>query len=75
MLQVGVSAIAQIARLLVEPACAAAISPLYFPAVAKDAGVDVQELNGPVVAIVCGGSGVTFKQIQDWRKQVGLAPL
>ena len=50
-------------RLLVEPACGAALAPLSDPAV---------RLDGPVVAVVCGGSAVTPAMLAAWNTDLGL---
>jgi hypothetical protein len=60
-------------RLLVEPSCAAALSPLYDDGeLFKAVGIDVTQLKGPIVAIVCGGSGVSMGALKAWQTQVGL---
>lgn len=59
-------------RLLVEPSCAAALTPLYQPHFLTEAGITLTSLQGPVVVIVCGGSGVSLGQISSWREKVGL---
>src|SRR5512136_2335606 len=50
-------------RVLVEPACGAALAAGYVPAPAL---ID----RGPVVIIVCGGVGVTRELLQKWDEQV-----
>ncbi len=50
-------------RVLVEPACGAALSLVYFHAQAL-AGHD------PIVVIVCGGAGVTRALLDKWDAQV-----
>ena len=47
-------------RVLVEPACGAALSLMY------EHGELLDEF-ARVVMIVCGGAGVTLKQLGDWR--------
>ena len=44
-------------RLLVEPACGAALAPLF----------DGTSLRGPVVAIVCGGASATPSALDAWK--------
>lgn len=51
-------------RLLVEPACGAALAALYRPAPAL---IDKKD----VLVIVCGGVGVTIDQLLAWKQQVG----
>jgi L-serine/L-threonine ammonia-lyase len=50
-------------RVLVEPACGAALAAGYFRAPAV---ID----HNPVVIIVCGGVGVTRELLQKWDEQV-----
>lgn len=50
-------------RILVEPACGAALVPLFDPGI---------PLEGPVVAVVCGGSAVTPAMLADWKRDLGL---
>jgi hypothetical protein len=59
-------------RLLVEPACAAALAPLFEPAILAAAGLELATLDGPLVGIVCGGSGVSLAQLAEWKSHVGL---
>ena len=59
-------------RLLVEPACAAALAPLFAPQIFQELDLDIQALDGPIVVIVCGGSGVTLDQVSAWKSEVGL---
>ncbi len=51
-------------RVLVEPACGAALAAVYDRA-------DPLEGLEPVVVIVCGGAGVTLELLQVWREQLG----
>ena len=51
-------------RLLVEPACGAALALLYSERQrAAVASFD------PLVVVVCGGSGVNWEIMQQWRAQ------
>jgi len=52
-------------RVLVEPACGAALSAIYDRA-APLSGI------GPIVIIVCGGAGVSLPLLQEWGRKVGL---
>jgi L-serine/L-threonine ammonia-lyase len=54
-------------RVLVEPACGAALAAVYRRADAL-AGLD------PVVVVVCGGASASPKLLESWQRQVGLAP-
>lgn len=50
-------------RILVEPACGAALSPIYDrarPLVGQE----------PVLVIVCGGAGVNLSLLKEWDSQV-----
>lgn len=60
-------------RLLVEPACAASLTPFYFPELLTAAGGKAFDaFTGPVVGIVCGGNGVNLATLANWRQQLGL---
>jgi L-serine/L-threonine ammonia-lyase len=50
-------------RVLVEPACGAALAAVYGQA---------EPLEGlaPIVVIVCGGAGVSLKLLDEWKKKV-----
>jgi L-serine/L-threonine ammonia-lyase len=48
-------------RLLVEPACGAALAPVYAGAVPR----------GTVWVVVCGGAGVSMGQLAAWRRRQG----
>jgi L-serine/L-threonine ammonia-lyase len=52
-------------RILVEPACGAALAVLYSERLRKD-------IAGPVVVEVCGGSGVNLDLLQLWKEQFSL---
>jgi L-serine/L-threonine ammonia-lyase len=54
-------------RVLVEPACGAALSPVYDQA-RPLAGL------GPIIVIVCGGAGVNLKLLDEWHKKVSRDP-
>lgn len=53
-------------RLLVEPACGAALAAVYKRAEPLD-GLD------PLLVIVCGGAGVTRAALETWAKVTGAA--
>ena len=53
-------------RLLVEPACGAALSAIYSGLV-KDMKNELGE--GPVVMVVCGGNIVTPDLIEMWKNE------
>ncbi len=50
-------------RLLVEPACGAALAPLYLKR------ASLQEFRS-IAVIVCGGNGVTLELLNQWKKAV-----
>lgn len=52
-------------RLLVEPACGAALAAVY------EALPPVPESRS-VLVIACGGAGVTMKMLQQWQQDLGL---
>lgn len=52
-------------RMLVEPACGAALAVLYSPRLR-------QGVEGPIVVQVCGGSGVNLELLQQWKEQLWL---
>ncbi len=51
-------------RVLVEPACGAALAPVYAGA------APVRSAAGPVLIVVCGGAGVTREQLAKWEREV-----
>jgi len=50
-------------RLLVEPACGAALAAVYGRA-------NPLEGLAPIVVIVCGGAGVSLTLLEEWKKKV-----
>lgn len=52
-------------RMLVEPACGAALAVLYSDRLREG-------IQGPVVVEVCGGSGVNLELLQQWKEQLSL---
>jgi len=54
-------------RVLVEPACGAALASVYGRA---------EPLAGlsPIVVIVCGGAGASLKLLEEWMKKVSSSP-
>nr|CAD7426337.1 unnamed protein product [Timema monikensis] len=58
-------------RVLVEPACGAALSAVYYGTICrlKEQGyLQMKSTHPIVVVIVCGGSGVSLQLLQDWKK-------
>lgn len=54
-------------RLLVEPACGAALAVLYSEPLRDQALLS--DCQGPIVIEVCGGSGVDVTLLQHWKDQ------
>ena len=59
-------------RVLVPPACGAALAGLYTPSVLQEVADKLPHPLRNVVAIVCGGNGVSLETIQDWKKKYDL---
>lgn len=55
-------------RMLVEPACGAALAVVYSERLRKEY---LSGLSGPIVVEVCGGSGVNMDLLQGWKEQFG----
>lgn len=51
-------------RILVEPACGAALSVLF------EARAELKPYR-KIIAIICGGAGVSLEQLAEWKKQTG----
>lgn len=51
-------------RVLVEPACGASLSAVYDPP-------EFLRDKNCILVIVCGGAGVTFEQLQNWKENLG----
>ncbi len=60
-------------RILVPPACGAAMAAVYGDTLteAQKRGDLPEKLNN-IVAIVCGGNGVNLDSVTQWRSQCGL---
>jgi L-serine/L-threonine ammonia-lyase len=54
-------------RVLVEPACGAALAPVYAAAPPLEGAGSAE---APVMVIVCGGAGVTREQLAKWDREV-----
>jgi L-serine/L-threonine ammonia-lyase len=59
---------AQDHRLLVEPACGAALAVAYSERLRQEI---LDDVNGPIVIEVCGGSGVNVELLTQWKKDLG----
>ena len=53
-------------RILVEPACGAALSAVYTGLINK---LQDKMGEGPVVVVVCGGNIVNVDLIEAWKKE------
>jgi len=53
-------------RMLVEPACGAALSAVYTGLINK---LEDKMEEGPVVVVVCGGNIVNVDLIEAWKKE------
>ena len=60
---------AQDHRLLVEPACGAALAVLYSDRLRTQLLASLDDDSGPIVVEVCGGSGVTIDLLSQWKKE------
>jgi L-serine/L-threonine ammonia-lyase len=54
-------------RVLVEPACGAALATVY----SKEFHDKLRGIEGPIVVEICGGSGVSLELLQQWKNEVG----
>ena len=59
-------------RMLVEPACGAALAAVYAGTLGRLQEESKLESLKTIVIIVCGGHAVTISQLQSWQQQVGL---
>eukprot|EP01117_Protostelium_nocturnum_P003644 TRINITY_DN14929_c0_g1_i2.p1 TRINITY_DN14929_c0_g1~~TRINITY_DN14929_c0_g1_i2.p1 ORF type:complete len:338 (-),score=89.45 TRINITY_DN14929_c0_g1_i2:64-1077(-) len=61
-------------RVLIEPACGASLAVLYESSKAQDGVLEnilrQSEPQDVVVVIVCGGSGVSLKLLEEWRSKL-----
>ena len=53
-----------------EPSCGAAVSPFYIDLIPKLVKEGKLKPVKTAVVIVCGGHCVTYKMLQDWKKEV-----
>jgi L-serine/L-threonine ammonia-lyase len=60
---------AQDHRLLVEPACGAALAIAYSERLRNE---HLKDVEGPVVLEVCGGSGVNVDLLHSWKSDFGI---
>lgn len=63
--------LAQDHRLLVEPACGAALAVAYSPRL-RELFLKSLPPNGAIVLQVCGGSGVSVDLLQGWKQEFGI---
>jgi L-serine/L-threonine ammonia-lyase len=60
---------AQDHRLLVEPACGAALAVVYSERLRNEFIDSLDDKDGPIVIEVCGGSGVSIELLSQWKKE------
>ncbi|XP_023814346.1 L-serine dehydratase/L-threonine deaminase-like [Oryzias latipes] len=60
-------------KILVEPACGAALSAVYSHIIRKlqSEGKLAEEL-GPVVVVVCGGNNISMEELRKLKKKLGM---
>lgn len=58
-------------RLLVEPACGAALAVLYSDRLRQEMDI-LGGGDGPIVVEVCGGSGVNLDLLHQWKTDFDL---
>lgn len=58
---------AQDHRILVEPACGAALAACYSDRLRSTI---LQDIDGPIVIVVCGGSGVNLELLNQWKQDI-----
>lgn len=62
-------------KVLVEPACGAALAAVYSGVIKKLQGegkLAAAEHLGPVVVVVCGGNNISMEQLRRLKKQLGI---
>lgn len=62
-------------KILVEPACGAALAAVYGGVLRRlqKEGKLAVPMGGPVVVVVCGGNNISVGQLQKLKQQLGLA--
>jgi L-serine/L-threonine ammonia-lyase len=63
-------------RMLVEPACGAALAILYSERLREKfipKGDDSFSQTGPIIVELCGGSGVTLDLLHHWKQEFSLS--
>lgn len=62
-------------KILVEPACGAALAAVYSGVLKRlqHDGKLAERMAGPVIVVVCGGNNISFGQLQKLKKQLGLS--
>lgn len=62
-------------KILVEPACGAALAAVYSGVLKRlqHEGKLAEQMGGPVIIVVCGGNNISFGQLQRLKKQLGLS--
>ncbi|XP_068095796.1 serine dehydratase-like [Hyperolius riggenbachi] len=59
--------------MLVEAACGAALAAVYSGHIQRlQQEGKLEQLKGPLIMIVCGGSGISLSELQNYKSQFGL---
>lgn len=60
-------------KVLVEPACGAALAAVYSDVIKRLQGEGKLAPHlGPVVVVVCGGNNISMEQLERLKKQLGI---
>lgn len=60
-------------KVLVEPACGAALAAVYSDVIKRLQGEGKLAPHlGPVVIVVCGGNNISMEQLKRLKKQLGI---
>lgn len=60
-------------KVLVEPACGAALAAVYSDIIKRLRNEGKLEQNlGPVVVVVCGGNNISMEQLRRLKKELGI---
>jgi len=60
-------------KILVEPACGAALAAVYSGVIKRLQGEGkLAQRLGPVVIVVCGGNNISMEQLARLKKQLGI---
>lgn len=59
-------------RMLVEPACGAALAVIYAERLRHQLITRMDDNDGPIVVEICGGSGVNLELLNQWKERFGV---